>query len=56
MNRFFVPLEYDVTKNHCFQKQQKSTKTIQHHLNKEETNEAPPKNDVIDLNIEEIRL
>ena len=34
MNRFFVQLEYDGTKYHGFQKQPKTTKTIQHHLNK----------------------
>ena len=34
MNRFFVQLEYDGTKYHGFQKQPKTTKTIQHHLDK----------------------
>ncbi len=34
MNRFFVQLEYDGTKYHGFQKQPKTTKTIQHYLNK----------------------
>ena len=34
MNRFFVQLEYDGTKYHGFQKQPKTTKTIQYHLDK----------------------
>jgi tRNA pseudouridine38-40 synthase len=34
MSRFFVQLEYDGTKYHGFQKQPKTTKTIQHHLDK----------------------
>jgi len=34
MNRFFVQLEYDGTKYHGFQRQPKTSKTIQHYLNK----------------------
>ena len=32
MNRFFVQLEYDGSKYHGFQKQPKTTRTIQHYL------------------------
>ena len=56
MNRFFVQLEYDGSRYHGFQKQPKTTKTIQYQLDKALTKVANHKISTIHWGAPSVRI